>query len=118
MKELELQHEVKVFTAYDKRPPKLHYINTLSAKGNRLCDSNTRGANINDTNIKKTMIANRITGRKVVYTCISGNYDTLKDPTVVTPGWEYICFTDQKVISNVWTIRPLPKEIVEDKSLT
>jgi rRNA processing protein Gar1 len=64
------------------------------------------------------MIANRITGRKVVYTCISGNYDTLKDPTVVTPGWEYICFTDQKVISNVWTIRPLPKEIVEDKSLT
>ena len=118
LKELELQHDVKVFTAYDKRPPKLHYINTLAAKSKRLCDNNTRGANINDNNIKKTMITNRISGRKVVYTCISGNYDTLKDPTVVTPGWEYICFTDQKVISNVWTIRPLPKEIVEDKSLT
>jgi len=94
LKELELQHDVRVFTAYDRRPPKLHYINTISAKSKRLCDDNTRGAYINDINIKKTMIANRMSGRKVVYTCISGNYDTLRDPSYVTPGWEYICFTD------------------------
>ena len=60
----------------------------------------------------------RITGRKVVYTCISGNYDILREPTIVTPGWEYICFTDQNITSKTWKIMPLPKEIVDDKSLT
>ena len=118
LKELELQHDIKVFTAYTGRPPKLHYINTDSAKGKRLCDDNTRGAHINDINIKKTMITNCIAVRKVVYTCISGNYDTLREPSFVTTGWEYICFTDQAVTSKVWTIRPLPKEVVDDKSLS
>lgn len=33
---------------------------------------------------------------KVVYTCITGGYDTLKEPNVVTEGWDYICFCDEK----------------------
>lgn len=32
--------------------------------------------------------------RKVIYTCITGNYDELQKPEVVTPGWDYIVFTD------------------------
>lgn len=43
--------------------------------------------------------------RKVCYTALFGNYEELKEPSVITPGWEYICFTDQPLKSNVWQIR-------------
>jgi hypothetical protein len=42
--------------------------------------------------------------RKVCYTAILGNYDTLKEPVIITPGWEYVCFTDQDIKSKHWTI--------------
>lgn len=42
------------------------------------------------------------------YTAIYGNYEELKEPTVVTPGWRYICFTDQDVSSKVWEIVRVP----------
>lgn len=49
--------------------------------------------------------------KKVVYTCITGNYDNLSSPKFLTDGFDYICFTDNKAItSDVWDIRPLPKE--------
>jgi len=50
--------------------------------------------------------------KRVVVTCITNDYDTLKDPWVVTPGVEYICFTDhpEKYASNAWEIRPLPEQ--------
>ncbi len=48
--------------------------------------------------------------RKVVYTCIYGNYDKLRDPKVVNPDWDYICFTDQNLVSDVWNISPIPKD--------
>lgn len=48
--------------------------------------------------------------KKVIYTCISGNYDTLKEPKFVDPEFDYICFTDQDITSNFWEIRPLPKD--------
>lgn len=40
-----------------------------------------------------------------IYTAIFSPYDILKEPRVVTPGWKYICFTDQDVTSKVWEIR-------------
>ena len=41
-----------------------------------------------------------------IYTAIFGKYDTLKDPTVITKGWEYICYTNRKDLkSNVWKIK-------------
>ncbi len=40
-----------------------------------------------------------------VYTAIIGNYDELKEPFVITPGWNYVCFTDQDLQSNTWEIR-------------
>ena len=52
--------------------------------------------------------------RKVVYTCITGGYDTLIEPSVVTEGFDYVCFTDcTNIESKTWEIRQLPKEIKE-----
>lgn len=41
---------------------------------------------------------------KVVYTCIYGDYDDLKEPVTVSDGWDYICFTDQDLKSKTWKI--------------
>jgi len=47
--------------------------------------------------------------KNVVYTCIVGGYDTLKEPEYVTSGFDYVCFTDDLTIkSDIWEIRPLP----------
>lgn len=49
--------------------------------------------------------------KKVVYTCITSDYDRLSNPKFLTDGFDYVCFTDNKAItSDVWDIRPLPKE--------
>ena len=49
----------------------------------------------------------------VVYTCITGGYDNLIKPTLVTPGVDYVCFTDNKDLkSNIWKIRPIPEELL------
>lgn len=42
---------------------------------------------------------------RTIFTAIFGNYEALKEPTVITPGWNYICYTDQPFVSNVWEIR-------------
>jgi len=42
---------------------------------------------------------------RVCYTALFSNYEELKEPRVITPGWKYICFTDQELKSNVWEIR-------------
>ena len=48
----------------------------------------------------------------VVYTCITGNYDTLKEPILTEEGWDYICFTDNpSFTSHTWTIRTIPDEL-------
>jgi hypothetical protein len=43
---------------------------------------------------------------KVIYTALFSNYEELKEPTVITPGWQYICYTDQPLTSKVWKIIP------------
>ena len=44
--------------------------------------------------------------RKAIYTFIIGNYDTLKTPGVMTPGWDYICLTDNPTLkSTIWDVR-------------
>lgn len=49
--------------------------------------------------------------RKVVYTCITGGYDVIKEPTSVQDDFDYVCFTDDSsLISETWDIRPMPKE--------
>jgi hypothetical protein len=42
----------------------------------------------------------------IVYTCLTNDRTKLEDPTVVTEGVKYICFTDdKKLTSDVWEIR-------------
>lgn len=49
----------------------------------------------------------------VVYTCITGGYDNILEPTYVTPGVDYICFTDDKTLkSKTWKFRPIPEELL------
>ena len=40
----------------------------------------------------------------VVYTALFGNYDELKSPTIIDKKCDYVCFTDQKIKSDVWKI--------------
>lgn len=44
---------------------------------------------------------------KAIYTAITGNYDKLKEPKIVTAGWDYICFTNNPndVTSDFWDVR-------------
>jgi len=44
----------------------------------------------------------------VVYTCIVGKYDVLKEVAAPEKNIEYICFTDQIVESKTWKIKPIP----------
>ena len=49
----------------------------------------------------------------VVYTCITGGYDNILEPTVVTPGVDYICFTDNpNMKSKTWKLVPIPNELL------
>lgn len=41
---------------------------------------------------------------KVIFTALFGDYENLKEPTVITPGWKYICATDQDIFSDYWDI--------------
>jgi len=50
--------------------------------------------------------------KNVCYTCIIGQYDTLKDPDYITVGWDYICYTDNpNLTSTKWDIRLIPDNI-------
>lgn len=42
--------------------------------------------------------------KNVVYSVIIGEYDHLVDPNIITPGWDYVCFTDTDKKSDVWKI--------------
>ena len=50
--------------------------------------------------------------KKVVYTCITGDYDSLLQPLAVRPDWDYICFTDDAstLSDGVWQLRPFKYE--------
>jgi len=49
--------------------------------------------------------------KKVIYTCITGGYDKLEDPKVISEGFDYICFTDTPFESKIWQMRPIPSEL-------
>lgn len=53
----------------------------------------------------------------VVYTCIFGGYDRLRDPVVHSNGIDYVCFTnDPKLSSGVWHVRVLDPYFPKDMS--
>lgn len=44
--------------------------------------------------------------KKVAYTAIIGKYDSLKEPKVISEGFDYVCFTDDDALkSSIWKIR-------------
>jgi len=57
--------------------------------------------------------SNIITKKFVVYTCITSDYDTLKDILHPESNIDYICFTDLNITSNTWQIREIPKFLNE-----
>ena len=51
--------------------------------------------------------------KKVIYTCLTGNYENLVDPSVVSKDFDYVCFTDNmNLLSNVWKLKPIPNELL------
>ena len=53
---------------------------------------------------------------KVCYTAIFSDYEELKEPTIITPGWRYVCFTDQDLTSQTWEI--VKKEAIDTPQRT
>lgn len=52
------------------------------------------------------------TPKNVIYTCITGDYDPIVDPSYIAEGFKYICFTDApNPTSPVWEFRPIPEEL-------
>lgn len=53
-----------------------------------------------------------MSGKTVVYTCITGGYDTLCHvPPSNNPNVDFICFTDKEPdLTEGWTIKPIPDE--------
>ena len=57
--------------------------------------------------------------KKCVFFCIAGDYDCLHEPTVITPGWDYICFTNNpKLKSKNLEIRYVDNNGLSDKKLS
>lgn len=44
---------------------------------------------------------------KCCYTAIFGNYEELKEPSVNQTGFDFVCFTDQPLKSDIWKIIPV-----------
>lgn len=61
----------------------------------------------------------------VIYTCIVGGYDALKEPLLSFDNVDYICYTDdldkiKRAENTKWTIRSIPEQILKtyDKTLS
>lgn len=44
----------------------------------------------------------------VVYTCITGGYDYLKEIQSPNPNIDYVCFSDKPITSKTWKIKEIP----------
>ena len=53
-----------------------------------------------------------------IYTVITGNYDTIKQPLVLTPGADYFLFTNNPTIhdAGVWKVVQIPSEEWQGRS--
>ena len=60
-------------------------------------------------NIQKYIFKNIY--RNVCYTVISGDYDDIIEPSVITFGWHYLCYSDKKIKSNIYELIPIPFEL-------
>ena len=58
----------------------------------------------------KTPIKEDDMNKKVIYTCLVGNYDVLRQPLAIDESYDYICFSNdiKEERVGVWQIRPIP----------
>ena len=59
--------------------------------------------------------------RKIIYSALVGNYDSIPEHLTLNNEWEYILFTDydtDEEFVNGWRIMPLVKNIDGDPSRT
>jgi len=57
--------------------------------------------------------------KKCIYTVITGNYDDIKEPTVITKGWDYICYTNNpKIKSKVWKVKQIYNKGLDNAKLS
>lgn len=72
-------------------------------------------AHLTKAPVQATVVQKPIVGfgsmRKVCYTIITGNYDTVQQPDYLTRDWEYLLFTDRPDLygpmAGSWTVMPL-----------
>lgn len=50
----------------------------------------------------------KMPNKKVIYTCITGNYDSLMAQPQID-GYDYICFTDSAKPNEPWQVMPMPE---------
>ena len=43
--------------------------------------------------------------KKVIYTAIFGGYDNITEPSFIPAGWDFVCFTDSDIKSDIWDVR-------------
>ena len=53
--------------------------------------------------------------RGVVYTCLTGNYDTLREHKYLNKNWDYVCFTDDEKLLAHWS---MPKKTMRSTIVT
>lgn len=50
--------------------------------------------------------------KRVIYTVITGSYETLRNPSFINTDFDYICFTNQlNITDTVWKLIPIPEEL-------
>lgn len=51
--------------------------------------------------------------KNVVYTCITGGYDSLLTNIKISDNFDYVCFTDDMSLDTggIWELRPMPSEV-------
>ena len=54
---------------------------------------------------------------KVIYTCITNNYDKLIPPRVYFKGYDFICFCDEEMLDPYWTVKLIPEKIRQYSSV-
>lgn len=65
-----------------------------------------------ETNKKYWKFVDKDKKKNVIYTCLTGGYDVLEDPKVVSEDFNYICYTDDDTLtSDIWEFRKIPDKL-------
>ena len=96
--------------AIDEKKSDLHRSIPVSlSEKNNVIHSLSKTPSQEVENISAPIVKSNNTG--VIYTCLTGGYDTLINHAYIDQKWDYVCFTDNLSISNAdnssWQISPL-----------